>query len=96
MIADDFVWHRATPGQPLQIVTDLAKRFDATFPRAQSVIALGNNDSDCGDYGSPSRAHLRAVARAWEPLVNRDDLFEWDRDRVLTRVVGRERRREPL
>ena len=72
VIAGDFVWHRATPGQPLQIVTDLAKRFDATFPRAQFVIALGNNDSDCGDYGSPSRAFLRAVARAWEPLVNRN------------------------
>ncbi len=51
---------------------ELARRFDATFPQAQFVIALGNNDSDCGDYQIPlGGSFLRSVATAWEPLVNR-------------------------
>ncbi len=50
----------------------LALRFNRTFPRAQFVIALGNEDSACGDYALSVRApFLRSVAAAWEPLVNR-------------------------
>jgi len=71
VITGDFVWHRAPPGRALSIITGLAHRFGAAFPRAQFLIALGNNDSDCGDYGTPSVAFRREVARAWEPLVNR-------------------------
>jgi hypothetical protein len=53
-------------------MTALAKRFDAAFPRAQFVIALGNNDSACGDYIAPiGGPFLAATARAWAPLVNR-------------------------
>jgi hypothetical protein len=51
----------------------IASAFDRAFPHAQFAIALGNNDAPCGDYrsafGSP---FLAAVARIWEPLVNRN------------------------
>ena len=50
----------------------LAAEFDATFPRAQFIIALGNNDSPCGDYAAdPRSAFLAHFAKAWEPLVDR-------------------------
>jgi hypothetical protein len=53
-------------------MTELARRFDEAFPRAQFIVTLGNEDSACGDYGvAPDGAFLRAVAKAWEPLVNR-------------------------
>ena len=51
----------------------LAAEFNATFPRAQFLITVGNNDGYCGNYmstpGSPFLAHMAA---AWEPLVNRN------------------------
>jgi hypothetical protein len=51
----------------------LASRFDQTFPRAQFVLTLGNNDSYCGDYrGAPDSSFLADTARAWRPLVDRD------------------------
>ncbi|MDO8185452.1 metallophosphoesterase [Conexibacter sp. JD483] len=54
-------------------VAYLAARFDATFPSAQFVLALGNNDSWCGDYAlEPGSGFLAHAAQAWEPLVNRD------------------------
>jgi hypothetical protein len=52
----------------------LAARFGATFPRAQFVLTLGNNDSYCGDYrATPDSPFLLRTARAWQPLVNRYD-----------------------
>jgi hypothetical protein len=51
----------------------LAHEFDRTFPRAQFVITLGNNDSACGDYlVAPNSPFLGHFAAAWEPLVNRN------------------------
>jgi hypothetical protein len=50
----------------------IARRLDRAFPNAQFVLALGNEDGACGDYGlTPDSASLRAIARAWAPLVNR-------------------------
>ena len=50
----------------------LALRFDATYPRAQFLLTLGNNDSYCGDYqATPDSPFLLHTARAWAPLVNR-------------------------
>jgi sphingomyelin phosphodiesterase acid-like 3 len=51
----------------------IAHRLNRAFPHAQFVLALGNNDSACGDYAlPPDSAYLRTLARAWEPLVNRN------------------------
>ncbi len=50
----------------------LAELFGAAYPRAQFIIALGNNDSACGDYASaPHSPFLARMANAWAPLVNR-------------------------
>jgi hypothetical protein len=54
-------------------VSYLAHEFDLTFPRAQFVITLGNNDSACGDYEiAPNTPFLQHFATAWAPLVNRN------------------------
>ncbi|MFN2448340.1 MAG: metallophosphoesterase [Candidatus Baltobacteraceae bacterium] len=53
-------------------MSDIARAFNTAFPRAQFVLALGNNDDPCGDYrAAAGTPYLSAVARAWEPLVNR-------------------------
>jgi sphingomyelin phosphodiesterase acid-like 3 len=51
----------------------LASEFDRTYPRAQFLITLGNNDGYCGNYKSTPRSPFLAhMASAWEPLVNRN------------------------
>ena len=73
IIAGDFLAHHISLGAAASTMAALAKRFDATFPRAQFVIALGNNDSGCGDYAAPiDDAFLAATAKAWAPLVDRN------------------------
>jgi sphingomyelin phosphodiesterase acid-like 3 len=50
----------------------LARRFDATFPHAQFVLTLGNDDSYCGDYAlTPNSPFLLHTARSWKRLVDR-------------------------
>jgi len=72
VIAGDFLGHGFPVAKAAATMAVLARRFDATYPRAQFVITLGNNDSDCGDYETTlDGPFLRAVARAWEPLVDR-------------------------
>jgi predicted phosphodiesterase len=72
IIAGDFLAHNFRLDAAASTMVALAKRFDAAFPRAQFVIALGNNDSPCGDYGAPiDGTFLAASAAAWAPLVDR-------------------------
>lgn len=72
VIGGDMVAHHIDPAQVVPTIASLAGTFDRAFPHAQFVIALGNNDSPCGDYGiSRDSPFLRAVAGAWGPLVNR-------------------------
>ena len=69
----DFLAHNIHAKDATATMAYLARRFDETFPKAQFVIALGNNDSDCGDYQlSLGGNFLHAVALAWAPLVNRN------------------------
>ena len=50
----------------------IAQEFNAAYPHAQFVIALGNNDSPCGDYAAaPHSAFLANFEAAWAPLVDR-------------------------
>jgi sphingomyelin phosphodiesterase acid-like 3 len=71
-IAGDFLGHGFPIARAATTMAYLATRFDRVFPHAQFVITLGNNDSSCGDYEtSVDGSFLRAVARAWEPLVDR-------------------------
>ena len=73
VLAGDYLGHaKYDPATATAVVTGLARRFDRAFPRAQFVLALGNEDSACGDYGmAPDAPFLKAVATAWAPLVNR-------------------------
>ncbi|HTA39154.1 MAG TPA: hypothetical protein VK760_08770 [Candidatus Acidoferrales bacterium] len=64
----------ATPDdEGIATMRTIASAFDKAFPHAQFAIAIGNNDAPCGDYRSAfGSAYLAAVARVWEPLVNRN------------------------
>lgn len=50
----------------------IERSFARAFPKAQFVIALGNNDDPCGDYSTaPNSPYLKSVAKMWAPLVDR-------------------------
>jgi sphingomyelin phosphodiesterase acid-like 3 len=50
----------------------IAESVKRTFPRAQALVVLGNNDDACGDYHTaPNSPYLHAIARIWAPLVDR-------------------------
>jgi hypothetical protein len=73
VLGGDFVAHIFDPKQAVPTMRALAQEFNHAFPHAQFVLVLGNEDSSCGDYQvSPNSPFLRAVAQAWEPLVNRN------------------------
>jgi hypothetical protein len=67
--ADDFAFYAFAA----KTIAYLAHEFDQTFPSAQFVITLGNNDSAYGDFDiQPNSPFLDAFAKAWEPLVDRN------------------------
>ena len=50
----------------------MERAFARTFPKAQFVIVLGNNDDPCGDYRTaPGSPYFVRLAQMWAPLVNR-------------------------
>ncbi len=72
ILAGDFLAHGFPRAKASATMAYIAERFDHTFPHAQFVITLGNNDSDCGDYEATlDGPFLRDVANAWQPLVDR-------------------------
>ena len=72
VIGGDEFAHQFDSSRASATMAYLARRFDRAFPAAQFIIALGNEDSPCGDYALPSRSRfLRDTARDWAPLVNR-------------------------
>lgn len=84
VISGDFLAHHfdtkarasKTHASTMQVATDVMTRIESkfahAFPKAQFLIALGNNDDPCGDYSSAINSpYLKRVAKMWEPLVNR-------------------------
>jgi sphingomyelin phosphodiesterase acid-like 3 len=72
VVSGDLLAHDMDRPHAIETAVFIAHAFDRTFPRAQFILTLGNEDSNCGDYAiAPNSEFLRAVARAWEPLVNR-------------------------
>ncbi len=72
-ITGDFFAHGFDYRRAPSTMRDIARRFNAAFPHAQFVIALGNEDSPCADYTlTPNSPFLRATAADWAPLVNRN------------------------
>jgi hypothetical protein len=73
VMAGDFVAHNLRRSDALPTMVAMAERFNRSFPHAQFVMALGNEDSPCGDYAvAANSSFLRLVANAWAPLVNRN------------------------
>ncbi len=73
VMAGDFLAHDFKRSSATPTMIALAERFNRSFPHAQFVMALGNEDSPCGDYAVAANSNfLRAVAQAWAPLVNRN------------------------
>jgi sphingomyelin phosphodiesterase acid-like 3 len=74
VIGGDLLAHDMDRAHATKTAVLIAREFDRVYPHAQFVLTLGNNDSNCGDYGvAPNSAFLRAVADAWAPLVNRNN-----------------------
>jgi hypothetical protein len=72
VVTGDLLAHHIADRDALAVAVRVAHRLNAAFPQAQFVLALGNEDSGCGDYTlAPDSAFLRAVTAAWAPLVNR-------------------------
>lgn len=73
VMAGDFLAHNFKRSSATPTMIALARRFGRSFPHAQFVMALGNEDSPCGDYAvAANSSFLRAVAKAWAPLVDRN------------------------
>jgi hypothetical protein len=74
VVDGDFLSHILNSKLAVPTIRLIARRFSRAFPRAQFILALGNEDSNCGDYRIPAgTTFLREVADAWEPLVNRNN-----------------------
>jgi len=72
IVNGDLLAHNITRRTSMPTAIRIARRLNRAFPQAQFVLALGNEDAPCGDYGlAPDSAFLRDIAAAWEPLVNR-------------------------
>jgi sphingomyelin phosphodiesterase acid-like 3 len=72
VVTGDLLAHHIAERDATPTAVLIARRLNRAFPQAQFVLALGNNDSACGDYGlAPDAAFLREVGAAWAPLVNR-------------------------
>ena len=80
VIAGDFIWHGQVQKLDMKpydktVLADtlkaktihyIAKMFRDTFPGIPIIPALGNNDSDVGDYRMPSPAFLGSFAKSWK------------------------------
>ena len=72
VVNGDLLAHSITRRTATPTAVRIARRLNRAFPQAQFVLALGNEDSACGDYAlAPDSAFLRALGAAWEPLINR-------------------------
>lgn len=72
VVNGDLLAHSISRRDAIPTAVAIAQRLDRAFPHAQFILALGNNDSGCGDYAlAPDATFLRAVAAAWGPLINR-------------------------
>jgi hypothetical protein len=71
LISGDFLRHKFPQDKALvrKTLEFLTLRLQATFPGIPVLPALGNNDSDCGDYTTqPGGPFLVDLAAIWRPL----------------------------
>lgn len=73
VVGGDLLAHDMDRAHATATAVAVAQAFDRTFPHAQFLLTLGNEDSSCGDYAlAPNSAFLRTVAQAWGPMVNQN------------------------
>jgi sphingomyelin phosphodiesterase acid-like 3 len=65
IIAGDFVGHKVQGNDKANTTATIAKLFRAQFGDVPIIPALGNNDSDRGDYVKPTADFLGSFAKAW-------------------------------
>ncbi|MBV8639648.1 MAG: metallophosphoesterase [Candidatus Eremiobacteraeota bacterium] len=64
--------HQEPYAAAVSTIRAIASKLNAAFPKAQFLIAVGNNDDPCGDYRSEAEGtYNAAVARVFAPLVDR-------------------------
>jgi len=79
ILAGDFIWHGSAEPPAVASLPDsvkyllktnaikyMAALFRANFPHTHVIPALGNNDTDMGNYHKQSPAFLNSFAGAWE------------------------------
>lgn len=81
LLPGDFLMHDFAQNVPrgegaeeaaLRTMRTIAQTLGRAFPNAQFGVALGNNDTPCGDYASSDgSAYQSELARIWAPFVNR-------------------------
>lgn len=72
IVAGDTAAHSMRSNRVTPTIVEATRRLRAAFPKAQFVLALGNNDSTCGDYLTQRNGRfLRDVGAAWRPLIAR-------------------------
>jgi len=72
IVAGDTTAHSMRSSRVTSTILEATRRLRAAFPKAQFVLALGNNDSTCGDYLTQRNGRfLRDVGAAWRPLIAR-------------------------
>lgn len=72
IVAGDTAAHSMRSNRVTPTIVEAARRLRAAFPKAQFVLALGNNDSTCGDYQTQRNGRfLHDVGAAWRPLISR-------------------------
>lgn len=72
VVTGDLLAHVIRKRQAAGVSIEIAHVLNAAFPAAQFLLALGNDDGDCGDYGlTPNSPFLREIGNVWEPMVNR-------------------------
>ena len=72
VVTGDLLAHVIQKRQTAGVTIKIAHQLNAAFPNAQFILALGNDDGDCGDYGlTPNSPFLHEIGKVWEPMVNR-------------------------
>ena len=72
VIAGDFIWHGAKPGDSVlkkKSIQFIARLFKESFPGATIIPAMGNNDTYGADYALQDARFLNDFADAWEPAL---------------------------
>ncbi len=86
VIAGDFIWHDdpSDPELKLKSIQFIASLFRQKFGDVPVIPALGNNDSDAGDYLKQSSQFIDTFDKAWKLTEHHFDLTRLKTDGYYT------------